>query len=155
MTVDERHRKNRSNPPHLKRGGWCGLCWTLRRSLHRDHIVPRSKGGGEEDSNIQYICANCHEDKTREDLKGRKYSPETIERMRNAQLGKNRSPQHRERLIAAARRRRHSDETKAKISAAHKGKTVSPETIAKRFRTLSINKAMKEMTNCLPLLPSL
>jgi len=51
--------------------GNCQKCDTWRRSLHRDHIVPKCKGGMDDDSNIQWICANCHEDKTREDLKGR------------------------------------------------------------------------------------
>jgi 5-methylcytosine-specific restriction endonuclease McrA len=46
------------------------LCGIWRRSLHRDHIVPKFKGGGNEPENIQLICANCHEDKTVMDLTG-------------------------------------------------------------------------------------
>jgi 5-methylcytosine-specific restriction endonuclease McrA len=46
------------------------LCGTWRRSLHRDHIIPKFKGGGDEPENIQLICANCHEDKTVADLTG-------------------------------------------------------------------------------------
>ena len=43
--------------------GKCRSCGTERR-MHRDHIVPKSLGGSDNDSNIQYLCANCHEDKT-------------------------------------------------------------------------------------------
>lgn len=31
--------------------------------------MPRCKGGTDEATNIQLLCANCHEDKTIEDLK--------------------------------------------------------------------------------------
>lgn len=55
--------------------GNCKICGVWRRSLHRDHIIPRCKGGGDESENIQLICANCHEDKTVEDLRGQALSP--------------------------------------------------------------------------------
>jgi hypothetical protein len=58
------------------RRGNCSLCGVWRNTLHRDHIIPRCKGGTEDPSNFQYICANCHEDKTRSDLKGRPISSE-------------------------------------------------------------------------------
>lgn len=51
------------------RSGNCKMCGTFREVLHRDHIVPRAIGGSNELSNIQLICANCHQDKTKEDLK--------------------------------------------------------------------------------------
>lgn len=55
--------------------GNCALCGTRRRTLHRDHIHPRwkAKRDGwtesaiEDPSNIQFICEDCHHDKTRED----------------------------------------------------------------------------------------
>jgi hypothetical protein len=50
--------------------GNCKFCGTYRVSLHRDHIIPSFKGGLNASSNIQLICANCHEDKTREERKG-------------------------------------------------------------------------------------
>ena len=53
------------------KSGTCVFCGCWRKSLHRDHIWPKYKGGSEDDSNIQLLCANCHEDKTRIDLKGR------------------------------------------------------------------------------------
>ncbi|MDB5594885.1 MAG: endonuclease [Hyphomicrobiales bacterium] len=33
-----------------------------------DHIVPLHKGGTDDDSNIQCLCASCHRDKTNEDM---------------------------------------------------------------------------------------
>jgi hypothetical protein len=48
-------------------------CGVWRQSLHRDHIVPRvvkeARGENPDLDNIQLLCANCHEDKTREDWK--------------------------------------------------------------------------------------
>jgi 5-methylcytosine-specific restriction endonuclease McrA len=52
------------------RSGYCKHCGIWRKSLHRDHIIPKCKGGIEDPSNYQYLCANCHEDKTRQDLTG-------------------------------------------------------------------------------------
>ena len=60
--------------PVPKGSGACPKCGTIRFRLHRDHIVPRWKGGPDESSNIQYLCANCHEDKTCEDMKGKPVS---------------------------------------------------------------------------------
>ncbi len=31
-----------------------------------DHIVPLTKGGSDEDSNIRCLCAECHQDRTTE-----------------------------------------------------------------------------------------
>lgn len=79
-----RHRAKRPSGP-------CQICGIQRLSLHRDHIIPRWRGGGDEPENIQWLCANCHEDKTRVDLtgrpgwnKGRKNSEEARRKMREA-----------------------------------------------------------------------
>lgn len=40
----------------------CEECGVARQYLHRHHIVPRYKGGGDEPENIKRLCANCHED---------------------------------------------------------------------------------------------
>lgn len=48
-----------------RRSGNCGLCGTFRETLHKDHVIPKWAGGVDDNSNWQYICANCHEDKTR------------------------------------------------------------------------------------------
>ena len=54
--------------------GNCVTCGIHRDRLVRDHIVPRWKfkigivlGNPNQKSNIQYICDNCHADKTRID----------------------------------------------------------------------------------------
>ena len=50
-----------------------GLCQTCKRSgkltlaEQVDHIVPVSKGGGNEDVNLEGICSSCHRDKSRAD----------------------------------------------------------------------------------------
>ena len=44
--------------------GKCKKCGTFRKSLHRDHIKPKMLVGSDKPSNIQYLCANCHEDKS-------------------------------------------------------------------------------------------
>ena len=65
MSWAEQNAFNEVNP---RRGGPCGKCGVERRFLHRDHIMPRFRGGTDDPSNIQYLCANCHEDKTAEDM---------------------------------------------------------------------------------------
>jgi hypothetical protein len=58
------------------RRGACPFCNTFRDFLVRDHIVPRFKAknypelvplGLNHNSNIQYICDNCHADKSRKE----------------------------------------------------------------------------------------
>lgn len=52
----------------------CGLCQECKRNgvvtagKEVDHIVPVMKGGGDEDSNLQLLCLECHKMKTRIDL---------------------------------------------------------------------------------------
>ena len=81
--------------------GNCPLCGVYRKQLQRDHIIPKHLGGLHEPSNFQYICANCHEDKTCEEARqrrlGRKASLETREKQRLAHLGKNMGPCSEER----------------------------------------------------------
>lgn len=51
----------------------CGLCQSCLRSglvksgREVDHIKPRSKGGTNDDDNLQTICDECHADKTARD----------------------------------------------------------------------------------------
>lgn len=80
-------------------GGWCITCYTdyrrrhyvstkRRQELYRrdngecvmcharvwltiDHILPVSKGGNSELSNLQLLCAGCHRKKNETDLGGR------------------------------------------------------------------------------------
>ena len=116
--------------------GFCQECGRWRDTLHRDHIVPRWKGGPDTPDNIQFVCANCHEDKTREDLVG--LPPN------RGMLGRKHSDETRAKLSAARQGRqpmlgkRHSAETRAAYSVArrgagnpHFGKPQSEETRAK------------------------
>jgi len=51
-----------------------GLCRPCKRvgrltlAQQVDHIVPVSKGGGNQDANLQCICLACHQEKSRTDL---------------------------------------------------------------------------------------
>lgn len=107
--------------------GNCPFCDTWRRSLHRDHIIPKWKGGSDDEENCQYICANCHEDKTREDLKGIRtrlgavLSQETKDRITNANKGRIVPDDQKLKMSLAGKGRLKSDEHKAKIAAAHTG----------------------------------
>ena len=65
----------------------CELCGIERRQLQRDHIVCRWEGGSDDESNIQRICANCHEDKSIVDT--RRYWDSPQGKAMSAELGKN------------------------------------------------------------------
>lgn len=54
----------------------CAVC-ERKPSIQVDHIIPVSKGGTDTRSNLQGICLECHEDKTRVDL-GLKHKPQAI-----------------------------------------------------------------------------
>lgn len=43
--------------------GDCPTCGKKDIRLTRDHIIPKSKGGSNELSNIQWICRECNFDK--------------------------------------------------------------------------------------------
>ena len=45
----------------------CKICGR-RASTQVDHIIPLSKGGTDERSNLQGTCDECHEKKTADDL---------------------------------------------------------------------------------------
>ncbi len=56
----------------LKRDRKCVLCGAAPEidsevRLHVDHIVPRSKGGSNEMSNLQALCAECNLGKSNRD----------------------------------------------------------------------------------------
>ena len=51
----------------------CRLCKQKTRprvtvATIADHVIPRAKGGSGDISNLQPVCATCHDDKTRLDL---------------------------------------------------------------------------------------
>jgi len=48
------------------------FCRCGRVATIRDHIIPLAEGGRDDDSNVQPLCARCHDAKTqREALRGR------------------------------------------------------------------------------------
>jgi len=51
-----------------ERDGWtCQACGRISDNLEVDHITPVSRGGTDDDSNLQSLCAGkglCHEQKT-------------------------------------------------------------------------------------------
>jgi len=93
VTLPLRQKKHNS--------GNCEHCGVWRRSLHRDHVLPKFKGGSDDPSNIQNLCANCHEDKTVEDLTGVPLSANARAAQSAAQTGKPCSPERRAAIIAA------------------------------------------------------
>lgn len=42
----------------------------VRPATELDHTVPLFKGGADDETNLQGLCATCHAEKTAEDLKG-------------------------------------------------------------------------------------
>jgi hypothetical protein len=60
--------------------GYCAICGMYRESLHRDHIIPKWAGGSHGPENIQYICANCHQDKTIEEIRSKEFRNRGIDR---------------------------------------------------------------------------
>jgi len=52
-----------------KANGRCSLCGATKKEtvLHVDHIVPRSKGGTNDESNLQILCLKCNLGKSNKD----------------------------------------------------------------------------------------
>jgi len=46
----------------VRDGGKCKKCEATEK-LQLDHIMPKSKGGSSEDSNLQLLCAKCNKAK--------------------------------------------------------------------------------------------
>ena len=60
--VAQRLRRLRAEP--LCRD--CAAKGRIRAATVPDHIVPLTKGGSDEDSNIRCLCADCHQARTAE-----------------------------------------------------------------------------------------
>jgi len=52
-----------------KANGHCSLCGATKKEtvLHVDHIVPRSRGGTNDESNLQVLCLKCNLGKSNKD----------------------------------------------------------------------------------------
>jgi hypothetical protein len=120
------------------KSGNCQKCGIWRRRLQRDHIVPRCvklmrRENPNAPSNLQFLCANCHEDKTIEDEK----SPEYVKvrelrfaankvtrglRISKALQGSRKSEVHRLAIAKSMKGKQHSVDTKIRMSLAQKGK---------------------------------
>jgi 5-methylcytosine-specific restriction endonuclease McrA len=46
----------------------CSVCWETQ-NLHLDHVIPKSKGGLNDYSNYQLLCAGCNSSKNDKDMK--------------------------------------------------------------------------------------
>lgn len=72
--------KNGMTYSAMKRDSWaasCSICgiseWNGKNlSMDVDHIIPISRGGTDSYSNLQYLCPNCHRQKTELDIKDKK-----------------------------------------------------------------------------------
>ena len=50
----------------------CQRQWRIRPATQRDHIIPLAEGGADNQDNVQGLCHECHEEKSRaESLRGR------------------------------------------------------------------------------------
>ena len=59
----------------LKAEPMCRLCLASGRPVPAkevDHIVPKVLGGGDEDSNLQPLCEDCHKAKTAKEAGARR-----------------------------------------------------------------------------------
>ena len=117
--------------------GNCPKCGSWRQSLHRDHILPKYKGGSDAEDNVQYICANCHEDKSRLDLQGKpgnrvgkKNSAEHRRKQREGMLAAWRRPETRARLVTGLLAAWKEPEVRARIVYGMKGSHGSRSTRA-------------------------
>lgn len=66
--VEQRKRRLAAEP--LCRD--CLVRGRVTASVVPDHIVPLSQGGSDDESNVQCLCADCHDAKTRRDFGQRK-----------------------------------------------------------------------------------
>lgn len=68
-----RQPKRRADKLALERSQWkCAYCWKpfdgLRSDFQIDHVVPQSVGGANRVSNLQALCLDCHNRKTKREL---------------------------------------------------------------------------------------
>lgn len=66
-------RRMRRNARFLRKHPLCKRCDAKKPKRYTpavevDHIIPLTKGGTEDESNLQGLCKDCHEEKTNEDF---------------------------------------------------------------------------------------
>jgi 5-methylcytosine-specific restriction protein A len=52
-------------------GGLCQACaerGLVTRATEVDHIVPKSQGGSDDESNLRALCRACHDEKSRREM---------------------------------------------------------------------------------------
>lgn len=141
-----------TRPRGPKYPGVCEYCQIERRARHQDHIIPRWQGGADDVANYQYLCANCHQDKTLDEQQSEAYAvfiskrlkialslpgikakvgiasqrswadPISRQRRITGMTGKIRTPEHCENIRKALTGKPHSAERKAAISKIRKGR---------------------------------
>jgi len=107
--------------------GNCHDCGKFRRSLHRHHLKPRSKGGTDADGTV-LLCANCHEDRHGGCFANEVSPASRLKHSRNLKK-KWRDPKFRARGIAnmhKVQKISHSPENKAKRGKAMKNLWADP-----------------------------
>lgn len=139
--------------------GTCRFCGSTRRRLHKDHIAPRALGGVDDPTNWQYLCANCHEDKTyaerqtewkafaRNSMLGRRWTAEQRKRQGDRQRGKVRGPYKNKKPPLTAEQREKiraawTPEMRAAARARNTGRVAGPcpEERKKKIATASKGK---------------
>jgi len=117
--------------------GHCVKCGIYRDSLHCDHIIPKVLGGSGESANIQHLCANCHQDKTREDqsavTKALWQNPAFQAKQRAALT----TPDYRAKVSAIRKAQWQDPKFRAKMSAKHKALWQDPVYRAKHTEILN------------------
>lgn len=48
----------------------CQVCLKVTEELQADHIIPRAKGGSDDEDNLRAICVDCHKVKTAAESRG-------------------------------------------------------------------------------------
>lgn len=122
------------------KSGNCVKCGTYRKALHRDHIVPKSIGGSNSDDNIQWLCANCHEDKSLAEasmiqhhpiVSAKRTSASNTPEVRAAKIMGGRKAGKSLASLAALEKSRHDPSAHAKRQAG-----ITPEVLAKRNESI-------------------
>ena len=73
------YRWQQRRAAHLRKEPFCRICklrgrlvfGTKERPLHVDHIIPVDRGGTDDESNLQTLCIDCHNQKTAAERAGK------------------------------------------------------------------------------------